>query len=227
MTIAPASRARLLRAFPFLADGGAAFQQTFWDSVALVQLPAGRTIGSQGGACAHLALVLSGTARVYRLGENGREITLYRIRQGESCVLTASCMLRRGEFPAFAQCETAVEAVLVRQGEVERWLSDHPAWRAFVFGLVSDRLQEVIALLDAVVFGRLDRRLAMLLGTLLDRDGAQIAVTHQSLAAELGTSREVVSRLLSGMEDAGIVATGRGAIRVVDPLRLAALSRAV
>jgi CRP/FNR family transcriptional regulator len=211
----PQTRARLLGIFPFLAGADEGFRQAFWSAAGLSNLPAGQTIGRQGGECAHLALVVAGTARVYRLGESGREITLYRIRAGESCVLTASCILRQGTFPAFAQCETPVEAVLVSQGEVDRWIRDHSAWRTFVFGLVSDRLLEVIELLDTVVFGRVDRRLAALLYARLGADpAALVAVTHQALAAELGSSREVVTRLLATMEEKGILATGRGLIRV-------------
>ncbi len=228
MIVDPALRQRLLNTFPFLGGADDGFRKSFWSAATMTRLPAGQTIGRQGGECAHLALVAEGTARVYRLGENGREITLYRIRPGESCVLTASCILRQGAFPAFAQCETAVDAVLVSQGEVERWMRDYPAWRAFVFGLVSDRLLEVIELLDAVAFGRLDRRLAALLCSRLGPSGlgagAEIPVTHQALAAELGSSREVVSRLLGSLEDQGIVATGRGTIRVLDPQRLAVVS---
>lgn len=221
----PATRDRLLAAFPFLAGAHASFREAFWRAGALARLPAGQSIGRQGGDCAHLALVVEGTARVYRLGENGREITLYRIRPGESCVLTASCILRQGAFPAFAECETEVEAVLLGQGEVGRWVREHQAWRTFVFGLVSERLLEVIGLLDAVAFGRLDQRLAALLSARLGPSGAgqgaAIAITHQALAAELGTSREVVSRLLATLEDQGLLLTGRGLIRVLDPRGLA------
>ncbi len=221
------TRDRLVGAFPFLSGADDGFCQAFWAAAALARLPAGQTIGRQGGECAHLALLVSGTARVYRLGENGREITLYRIRPGESCVLTASCILRQATFPAFAECETPVEAALVSQREVERWIREHSAWRTFVFGLVSDRLLEVIELLDAVAFGRLDRRLAALLRLRLGSDrSAGIAVTHRDLAAELGSSREVVSRLLATMEEKGILSTGRGLIRVLDPARLAAISEA-
>jgi CRP/FNR family transcriptional regulator len=221
------TRSRLLGTFPFLLGAEEGFRRAFWAAAVLVHLPAGQSVGRQGGECAHLALLVCGTARVYRLGESGREITLYRIRPGESCVLTASCILRHGVFPAFAECETPVEAVLVSQREVEHWIREFPAWRAFVFGLVSDRLLEVIELLDAVAFGRLDRRLAAHLSARLGSDRrAGIAVTHRELAAELGSSREVVSRLLATMEEKGILSTGRGLIRVLDPERLAAMSAA-
>jgi CRP/FNR family transcriptional regulator len=125
------TRSRLLGTFPFLAGAEEGFRRAFWAAAVLTHLPAGQSVARQGGECAHLALFVSGTARVYRLGENGREITLYRIRPGESCVLTASCILRHRAFPAFAECETPVEAVLVSQGEVERWIRDYPAWLPF------------------------------------------------------------------------------------------------
>jgi CRP/FNR family transcriptional regulator len=221
----PADQARLLERFAFLRGAENGLRPAFLRAASLAALPAGSTIARQGEACAHLALVLAGTARVYRLGESGREITLYRIRPGESCVLTASCILRQGPFPAFAECETDLEAALVSQREVELWLKDHQPWRDFVFGLVSERLMEVIGLLDAVVFQRLEQRLARRLLDLLGAGEGPIAVTHQSLAAELGSSREVVSRLLGAFEERGLLATGRGRIEVLDRVRLGDLGR--
>lgn len=208
----------LLDSFGFLAKADAGFRRAFFESTDWVQLPAGQCVGRQGETCAQLALVLAGSVRVYRLGENGREITLYRIQPGESCVLTASCILRHAPFPAFAECETAVDAVLVDQWQVERWLRDYSPWRELVFGLVSGRLVELIELLDAVVFQRLEQRLARyLLARLADAGPDGISTTHQIIAAELGSSREVVSRMLGMLDGRGILATGRGRVRVLDP----------
>jgi CRP/FNR family transcriptional regulator len=229
----PDHRSALLAAFPFLAGADDGFRSTFFGAASLAVLPAGQPIARQGEGCAHLALVLSGTARVFRLGESGREITLYRIRSGESCVLTASCILRHGPFPAFAECETGVEAALVGQSDVDRWLRLHQPWRDFVFGLVSDRLLEVIGLLDAVVFQRLEQRLARRLLNLAgdaeagDLSIGGIAVTHQSLAADLGSSREVVSRLLRTLEDRGLVRTGRGRLGLLDRAGLESMAGAL
>ena len=216
-----AQRERILAAFPFLTSASPALRTELLDSASLVQLPAGYLICQDGDACALLPLVISGTARVYKLGESGREITLYRVEAGESCVMTASCILSDRRFPAFAECETPVEALVVRPGEVRRWMAESGPWRAYVFGLISARLQDVFAVLDAVLFQRLDQRLVgLLLGLRAAAPDREIRMTHQALAVELGSSREVISRVLKGLEGQGLVRTTRGLIELVDLERL-------
>lgn len=217
----PDQRRRLLETFAFLRAGSTELQREFFDQVMRVCLPAGQTICQAGAPCAHLPLVLDGTARVYQLGENGREITLYRVQPGESCVLTASCLLSARAFPAFAVCESAVEAVVVQPASVRRWLGSSEPWREYLFGLIAGRLVEVFGVLDAVLFQRLDQRL---IGHLLRQvEGAEtfeIQATHQRLAAELGSSREVISRVLKGLEEQGLLRVRRGWIELLDHTEL-------
>jgi CRP/FNR family transcriptional regulator len=219
------ARSRVREQFPFLVDAAEGFDACFFPEVSLVSLPAGQSIGEQGSTCAALPLVVSGVVRVYRLGENGREVTLYRIHAGESCILSASCLLQQSAgFPAFAVCETDVEAVIVPKGRVLDWLREQVFWRDFVYGLVSQRLVEVIELLDAVLFQRLNVRLASFLLDRADGSDAGVQITHQGLARELGSSREVMSRLLHSMEERGLVRVERGRIDVLDPVELAEMA---
>jgi CRP/FNR family transcriptional regulator len=211
------TRQRLLERFAFLQRADAALRDDFFGGASLATLPAGQEICRDGAQCSHLPLVLEGTARIYKIGENGREVTLYRVETGESCVLTASCVLSHRPFPAFAECETPVTAALVAPEQVARWMTTSPPWREFIFTLIAERLDEVFGVIDAVLFQRLDQRLATFL---LRRAEAQadtsLQITHQELAAELGSSREVVTRLLRDLENARLVRTGRGRIDLLD-----------
>lgn len=210
-------RQRLMERFGFLQRAESSEREALIERLSIVTLPAGHAICRDGAHCSHLPLILEGTARIYKIGENGREITLYRVEVGESCVLTASCVLSQRPFPAFAECETAVTAALVAPEQVGQWITTCPPWREFIFTLFAERLDEVFGVIDAVLFQRLDQRLASFL---LRRIGTKplqsIQITHQELAAELGSSREVVTRLLKDLEGARLVQTGRGRIDLLD-----------
>ena len=131
------TRERLLDIFPFLGQAEASFVSRFMQSASVAKLDPGSHICHEGLECTHLALVLEGTARIYKLGANGREITLYRVTTGQSCILTASCILSTLPFPAFAVSETPMEAILIPAIEVKQWLAESAVWREYVFGLVA------------------------------------------------------------------------------------------
>ncbi|QIK38361.1 Crp/Fnr family transcriptional regulator [Caldichromatium japonicum] len=212
---------RLLAQFGFLAASPPDFQAEFFSRAQRVQVHAGQPICRAGTQCTHLPLVVEGRARVYQIGENGREITLYRVKAGECCVLTASCLLSARPFPAFVVCEEPIEALVIQPGDARRWLGSCEPWRQYLFGLIMHRLIEVFGVLDAVLFQRLDQRLIAYLLAQAERLGASaIPITHQTLASELGSSREVISRLLKGLEDRGLLKARRGQVELVDPHRL-------
>ncbi len=175
----------------------------------------------EGDACSTLPLVLSGKARVYKMGDQGREITLYRITPGESCILTASCILGDRAFPAFARTDQDAEVLLVPSSTVQAWMNRYPAWREFIFRLIARRLVSVIETVDEVTFQRLDARLASyLLDQLQADDDMTISATHEAIASELGSSRAVISRQLKAFEQKGIVRLGRGRVLVRDETAL-------
>ena len=213
----PKTRDRLIVAFPFLAAADATFLDRVLSRASLIGLANGQPVCHEGALCSVLPLVLSGSARVFKGSESGREITLYRLGPGESCVMTASCILSANPFPASAVCETDVEAVVLPAGDVTAWLQESTAWRAFLFGLVADRLHRIISVVEDVVFLRMDQRLAdFLLRQSLDPGDGAIHLTHQQIADDLGTSREVVSRLLKDFEQRDLVSTTRGRLIPLD-----------
>jgi CRP/FNR family transcriptional regulator len=140
----------------------------------------------------HLILLTKGQVRVYRPGEDGRVITLYHVGVGESCILTASCILNTQTFPAIAEIEQDAEGFAVPTKQMLQWLKTEPQWQQYVFSLLSQRMSELISLVDALAFRNLDVRLA---AWLLEHSNDQhrIGITHQSLAEELASSREVIA----------------------------------
>ena len=170
---------------------------------------------------------MAGAVRVYKSGETGREITLYRLQAGDSCILTASCILNNQLFPAFAVAESDIEALLIPRNVFKLWVNQHEEWRQYVFDLVYQRLQDVITLVEEVTFGRLDSRLAAhLLSRKAGIEGDTITTTHEAIAFDLGSSREVISRLLKEFEHQGFLELGRGTVHLLDIPALSSLSNA-
>ncbi|WP_127478083.1 Crp/Fnr family transcriptional regulator [Sulfurivermis fontis] len=209
---------RLRSTFPELLADDTALLERFLRETVVRSLPPGQVVCQQGDSCGYLPLLLSGRARVFKSAESGREITLYRIDAGDSCVLTASCIMSDIPFPALAVSETEVEAVLIPAGSVRAWMGESAAWRRYLFGLVARRLADVIAVVEEVAFRRLDARVA---AWLLEHAAGGVAhTTHQELAVDLGSSREVVSRILRDLENEGMIRRTRGEILLLDRVRL-------
>ena len=214
----------LIQQFGFLREADRHFRELFFKHAAPAAIGVAQAICDQGMQCSHLALIIEGSARVYKLGENGREITLYRVGPGESCILTASCIISGKPFPAFAVSETPIEALVIRTAEVMRWTNEVSVWRNFLFGLISERLGDVISVVEEIAFRRVDRRLASYLLQRATTD-AGIRVTHQAIASDLGTSREVVSRILKDFEHQGLISVSRGHVSLCDLPGLSEKSR--
>ena len=220
MIESPAQQQFVRERLPVIEKASASFQQDFFDNAVIVNIPKGHAIASEGSACGQLAIVLSGDVRVYKLGDSGREITLYRIRSGDSCVLTASCIMSDLPFPAIAESESDVQAVVLPATKVRDWLTESKAWCQFVFALISKRLAEVISVLEEVTFLHMDERIAAYLIALAGK-GVEHHVTHHQIAADLGTTREVVSRILKAFEVKNYIEMARGYIKInnLDALR--------
>ena len=224
--IDPAVFPRVLAALPVLQRAGPEQVEAFRRAASLVRIPPGRDVFIQGDRIEAIPLLVSGTVRVYQIGESGREVTLYRFHPGESCVLTANAILTRQTFPAIATVEREAEAVLIPAETFREWVQRFDVWRDFFFDLVSQRLASVMGLVDEVAFRRLDVRVA---GLLLERSRTQnpILTTHQEIAAELGSSREVISRILEDLAERGMIRPERGSIAVEDPVALRRLGTLV
>jgi CRP/FNR family transcriptional regulator len=224
--IEPRDRPRVEAAAPWLRALEADLVDECLRLTTLVRLPAGRDVMAEGQRVEAVPLVLSGAIRVYRISETGREITLYRFRQGECCVLSADSILGRRFFPANAQVEEDVEALLIPAAAFDRWLDRSPTWRAYVFDALSRRLVSLVDTVDDVAFRRMDVRVAEHLLARCGGRPATVTLTHQAIADDLGSSREVVSRILEDLQARGAIRLSRGAVEVRDPDGLTRVSRA-
>lgn len=191
-----------------------------------VSLPRGAFYFQEGSGCSNVAFVGSGDIRVFKVSTAGREITLYHVGTGETCLLTLNAALSRNAYPASAVAEAAVEAVLVPVESFRAWMDRHAELRQFVFGEMAHRISELMALIHEVVFRRLDRRVATyLLQAFAGPEARQrLEVTHGAIAAELGSAREVISRVLKELEREGAVELRRGHIELVDTALLRRLA---
>lgn len=214
---------RIVRALPILNQADRQLEREFQTDAFFARIPAGKDVFVEGDQADAIALLISGTVRVYKIGETGREITLYRFGHGESCILTANAILSRKSFPAIATVEKDAEAVMIPAEKFREWVNRHNLWREFVFELLSDRLSTVMSVVEEVVFQRMDRRVANLLLT-KSKIGHPIRVTHQEIAAELGSSREVISRILEDLSQKDLIESGRGTIEILDLDGLIAMS---
>ena len=187
----------------------------------IVEAPIG-TIGyREGGACGAYVMRLAGQSRVYKMSASGREILLYRVAAGETCVITTTCLLGHSDYPASTIVEEPIRDVIIPAAAFNQLMIDSAVFRRFVMTNYGALITDLIMLLDEVAFHSLDARLAKLL---LDAGNVTISRTHQLIADELGTAREVVSRQLKRFEQKGWVALGRGHLEITNRTQLEKLA---
>lgn len=189
----------------------------------MMNVPAGKVIFSPGNAPDNLLFLIEGTVRVSQTSESGREIVLYRVEAGQSCVLTTACILTGEVYSAEGIAETDVTAIALPRSAFDDLIDTVPAFRNFVMSAYSRRIVDLMRVIDDVAFGRIDVRLADRLIALADGEDV-LKVTHQQLATELGTAREVISRQLNDFQRRGWIAQSRGKVEILDRARLENLS---
>ncbi len=194
------------------------------EAIQALSLPAGTITFHQGDSCANYLLVVEGSIKVIARSPSGREIVLYRVRPGGSCVLTTSCLLSGSRYPAEGITESAIRALAIPATVFNRGLANSDAFRNFVFDSYGQRLAEVIALVEDISFGQINQRLARYLDEHADKDNI-LCITHQDLATELGSAREVISRQLKGFEQRGWLEQQRGKIRLLQPESISQLAQ--
>ena len=202
----------LLQRYPMLRELPASQLEDLLANATTMQLPAGTVVFDENQPCQGFPLLLSGSIRIIKAAANGRELQLYRVSPGESCILTSSCLLGHSNYHARGVVEQDVELVALPPPTFRTLLSIHEPFRDYIFSLFSERLTDLMQLVTAVAFQKLDQRLAALLITKPN----PIHTTHQALADELGSVREIVSRLLKNFAEQGWVKLGREQIEIVN-----------
>lgn len=213
-----------IQRFPQLAALDRAAKQRLASRSRRVSLPGGTTVFAPGAPADHFLLLLDGTVRVQMVSGDGREIVLYRVRGGESCVMTTACLLAAQTYDAEGVTESAVDAIAVPRATFDELMAGSAEFRRFVIGDYASRITSLLHVVEEVAFERVDRRLAQKLLAFADATGNLVA-THQQLAVELGSAREVVSRQLKTFEQRGWLELARGRILLRDRDNLERLAR--
>jgi CRP/FNR family transcriptional regulator len=214
-------REQLLERFPFFAGLPAARLERLLAEAQLVRAPRGTVLFDARQPCRGFPLLLEGSVRVAKSSPGGREIVLYRVGPGQGCLLSGGCLLGDTDYTARAVAEEDVTLLSLPPALFQELMLGFEPFRRFVFGMYGERLAEVMELVEEVAFRRLDARLAQLLVS----RGPVIEATQQQLADELGSVREIVSRLLRQFEERGWVELARHRVTVRDARALAELGR--
>jgi CRP/FNR family transcriptional regulator len=219
----------ILSQFGFYHNASAVLQKEILSHTQQTTLPGGVEVYREGETCQRVAFVGEGSIRVFKRHDGGREITLYHVRQSESCILTTSCVLTGQRYPATAIVENdhPVEAVIIAPEQFYKWVHEHQIVRDYVFNMMSHRISDMMALIEEITFGKMDNRIAHFLIEKFTGEGTflrSIHITHEQIADELGTAREVVSRLLKEFEKAGALELGRGRVRMTNERLLRAFA---
>jgi len=204
-----------LEVFPELQNVHDAVWCETLNKVNIVRVGKGDVLFHNGDGCNAYVLTVSGSVRVQMMDLQGREIVLYRVEEGQSCMLTTICLMGMQRYPAEGIAETYSELAVLPLAAFEHALAASNGFRQFVMGSIGRRICDLMQLVEDVAFGRMDARLARLLLKQTDLQNT-LDCTHQQLACELGTAREVVSRLLKDFEHKGWVGLNRRKIVLCD-----------
>ncbi len=189
-------------------------------------IPEGHVVFRAGDQAMGFVIVLSGRISVYLTGASGREILLYGVTRGETCVQTTLGLLGDEAYAGEAIAETAVRAVLVPRLVFLELMNQSEWFRHFVFKAFAARISDITHVLEQVAFVKVEQRLVRQLVLLADNSG-MIVATHHDLAVAIGSVREVVSRQLEALSKRGLINQVRGHIQILDHATLSDLGRAI
>jgi CRP/FNR family transcriptional regulator, anaerobic regulatory protein len=192
------SREEFTRSFSAFAKNSEQLVSDIISAGLLKPFPKDLQVLSEGDMCSAIPFILSGGIRVFKRGESGREVTLYEIEPGDTCILNAACILSSVPYPANAVTVEDGQMLLVPAGDFRHHFATSETMREFVMSLITQRLFSIMTLVEDIAFGKMDERLLKYLEE--KSENGKLYVTHQKIAYDLGTSREVVSRLLKDLE---------------------------
>jgi len=183
------------------------------DKIKHLTLPVNTVAFHQGDICKNYLLVIKGSIKVFARNTSGREIILYRVQRGASCVLTTSCLLGKNHYPAEGVTETEVQVLAIPIKSFQKGLAESESFRTFIFNTYATRLTEIISLIESISFEHINQRLSRYLCNTLQN---KLHTTHQTIATELGSAREVISRQLKQFEQQGWIKQQRGEIEIIN-----------
>jgi CRP/FNR family transcriptional regulator len=216
----------VLNQYTFYKNAEKSLQDEIETNSTIVKLEPNSYFYKKGGQCSHIALVGSGSVRVFVIGKSGREATLYHVLPGESCPINILSAMLDKKTPALAIAEVPLEAVVLPVGIFRKWVAERPVVQQYVFEALASRLVDVLSLMEDTKFRKMDQRLTEYLLNQFensDYDPPMAQITHEKIAIELGSAREVISRLLGELERMGCVGLARGRIILKDKALLTQL----
>ena len=203
-----------LSALPFWGALTAREQETMRTCTQIRSYAKGELIYSKEQECLGLIRVLSGAIRTFMLSDEGREVRLYRVDEQDTDVLSASCVMNQITFETQMVADSDCTLLIVPAVCLKTFKENNLHVRCFLFEKLGERFSDVMLNMQAILFTRLDRRIAE---ALLSRGGTTVRVTHEQLAGEVNSTREAVSRILKDMERQSLIRLGRGQITLSDP----------
>jgi len=216
---------RLHELYPQLADEQSADWKNILARAQLMDAPADTALATVGSNCTNFMLLLDGTVRIYQDAEDGREMTLYRIAPGDVCLMSLNSLIHDRPFRANAKSETDINMILFSADDFHKAMKASDAFRMLILSSLVDTVCTMVQSFYDTAFEPLDMRLACLLGRLFERAGSDtLDITHQALSQELGTSREVVSRLLKKLEQQECIVLKRGKILIGENKQMPGIS---
>ena len=211
-------RYELLKFYPFLRDVEDEILDLFFKRIIFNNYEAGQNLFNDKVSCIGFSFILEGRLRIYKIGEDGKEVTLYRIGKGDSCFNTVLCALTDSEEISFADVEENAIIAILPMDLFKKYLVNNSSFLKYMFKNLYNRFENVVEGLQKVTFDSIENRLINYFNVKLeDNNGARIIyTTHEKIAADIGSSREVVSRSLKILEKRGLLELGRGKIKIKD-----------
>ena len=207
---------QLLDQYPMLAHHADEPCRRMLNEVQMVDIPSGATMFHESDPCSNFMWLLEGSVRVFKNSEEGREVTLYRVSPGELCLLSLNSLLSGKGYPASAVSESSIRGLVISATQFNQSLDVSQGFRSYVMLSLAERMSDMISLVSDITFRRLELRLACMLGQRFERSSGQpLIITHAELAQELGSTREVISRILKEFERQECISLARGEIHLV------------
>lgn len=184
-----------------------------------VVLRADETLLSAGQTVNAIPIVTSGTLRITRRSEDGHDLLLYYLTANESCAMTFTCCMQQFPSQVTVVAEEESEVLMIPVALMDTWMQRYPSWKSFVMTTIRNRFQELLNAIDQIAFHKLDQRLlSYLREKAAVTENSELHISHEQIAMELASSREVISRLLKKMENEKMVVLGRNMIRIIQPV---------
>lgn len=202
----------LQKLFPGLEEG---LYEELLQQGEMVEVKAGDTLLKFGETIRAVILITGGLVKLYREDDAGKEFYLYTLEAGQACSLSMVCAVQHERSEVMAIALTDTEIFKIPLSSMEAWMKNYPSWYKFVLNSYRERFEEVLRTIDAIAFSQMDERLSHFLQQQVKILGNPIRMTHQDIARDLNSSREVISRLLKKMEDKKILTVERGAIHLL------------